>query len=136
MNSNDPHTEERTRITAQKTKILAILGCSGTIILGILIVLLSAKIFLDYISTPEETQIMTSESPNGKNKIEFFKIDEFPDPILKIKYDNRYIIKQGILPIPDNISVEWKNDKEADVLINGPGKATEKKPEIEEIEFK
>jgi|SRR5690625_310163 len=136
MNSNDPHTEERTRITAQKTKILAILGCSGTIILGILIVLLSAKIFLDYISTPEETQIMTSESPNGENKIEFFKIDEFPDPILKIKYDNRYIIKQGTLPIPDKISVEWKNDKEADVLINGPGKATEKKPEIEEIEFK
>jgi hypothetical protein len=112
------------------------LGCFGIIIMGIIIILLGAKIFLDYINPPAETQIMTSESPNRINKIEFYKVDEFPDPILKIKYGNRYIIKQGTLPIPENISVQWKNDKEADVLISGPGKAAEEKPLIEAIEFK
>lgn len=132
MHSNDSDTEIKNRMTAQKTKTLAILGCSGTIILGVLVILLSAWIFWDYITKPEETQIMTSESPNEKNRIEFFKVNEFPDPILKIKYDNRYIIKRSILPIANKISVEWKNDKEANVILDGKGK----EPHVEEIKFK
>lgn len=129
---NDPDTETKNRMTAQKTKTLAILGCFWSIILGGIVILLSAWIFWDYITTPTETQIMTSDSPNEKNRIEFFKIDGFPDPILKIKYDNRYIIKQNILPTPDRISVKWKNDQEATITLDGKGN----EPDVEEIKFK
>ncbi|MBY7144788.1 hypothetical protein KFZ56_17350 [Virgibacillus sp. NKC19-3] len=75
---------------------------------------------------------MVNQSPNGENKIEFYKVAEFPDPTLKIKYGNRYINKLNVLPNPDNISVEWKNDKEANVLLNENGR----EPDIEKIEFK
>lgn len=132
MHSNDLDTEIKTRKTTQNTKTLAILGCLGTIILGVLVILLSAWILLLYMTTPKETHIMTSESPNEKNRIEFFRIEEFPDPILKIKYDNRYIIKMNILPSSDRISVEWKNDKEANVILDGNGK----EPDVEGVKFK
>lgn len=132
MSLNDFDTEAKTRTTARKTKIIAILGCFGTIILGILVILLSAWILLLYMTTPTETHIMTSQSPNEKNRVEFFRIEEFPDPILKIKYDNRYIIKMNILPSSDKISVEWKNDKEANIILDGNGK----EPDVEEVKFK
>lgn len=120
------------KMTAQKTKTLPILGCIGTITLGVIVILLSVWIIFLYAFTPTETLIMTSESPNKKNSIEFFKIEEFPDPILKIKYDNRYIIKMNILPSPDRITVEWENDQEAHVILNRGGNETD----IEEIQFK
>lgn len=131
MHSHDLDTEAKNIMATQKTKILAILGCFGTIILGVLVILLSAWILLLYMTTPKETHIMTSQSPNEKNRIEFFRIEEFPDPILKIKYDNRYIIKMNILPSPDKISVEWKSDQEANVSLDGNGK----EPDVEEIKF-
>lgn len=129
MNSNDSHIEGKIRMTAQKTKVLAILGCSGTIVLGFLVVLLSAWIYLDYAFTPEITELKVSHSPNNKNKIIINKIGEFPDPTLKIQYGNRYIIKTKV---PDNISVEWKNDDEADVILTRQGW----EPDIEKVEFK
>jgi len=132
MHPNDPDIEIKSRLAAQRTKTIAILGCFGTIVFGILVILLSAWIFWGYVTTPKETLIMTSESPNEQNRIEFFQVDEFPDPILKIKYNNRYIIKQNILPSPDRISVEWKNDTEANVILDGNGN----EPDVEEINFK
>lgn len=129
MNSKDNLIEDRNRKTKNKTKALAILGCSGSIFLGIIVILLSGKMLLDYIFTPEETLIKTIPSPNDEYTIELYRIDEFPDPSLKIKYDNRYIIKPNTSV--NQVSIEWKSDKEADVIID---KGNE--PQIENITFK
>src|SRR5699024_8305385 len=116
MNSKDNLIEEATGKTKNKTKAFAILGCSGSIFLGIIVILLSGKMLLDYIFTPEETLIKTIPSPNDEYTIELYRIDEFPDPSLKIKYGNRYIIKQNTSV--NQVSIEWKNDKKADVIVD------------------
>ncbi|WP_080873548.1 hypothetical protein [Oceanobacillus timonensis] len=77
---------------------------------------------------PEETQLMLSQSPNQENEIEVVKIAEFPDPILQINYDNQTIKKTKM---PHDISVEWKNDREASVILARSGR----EPDIVHVEF-
>lgn len=106
----------------EKTKLLTIIGCFfGIVIIGLL--MLSLLIwFLYYLFVPRETQLIISESPNNKNKIEIVKRDDFPDPTLRIYYDNKSIMKTKL---PDDISVEWDNDYEANVVLITHGRQTD-----------
>lgn len=123
MNRNGDYIEGR-----EKTKFLTKIGCFfGTVIIGPLVILLITWI-LYHTFFPNETQLMVSESPNNKNKIEIVRIEDFPDPTIKINYDNKYILKTKL---PDNISVEWKNDHEANVILSKQGR----EPDIIKVEF-
>lgn len=78
---------------------------------------------------PKETEFKVSHSPNKKNKIEFFRVEDFPRPTLRIDYDENSIV---INNLPKKIDVIWKNDKEAEVTLTREGN----KSLIKEIEFK
>ncbi|MBP1917457.1 hypothetical protein J2Z23_004463 [Lederbergia galactosidilyticus] len=54
---------------------------------------------------PRETQLKISHSPNHINNMKIVKLNEFPNPTLRIKYDHKYITKTKL---PDHISVEWE----------------------------
>jgi len=79
-----------------------------------------------------------SHAPNHKNKIEIVEMDDFPKPPpkIRIKYKDTYIepsmgtnIRRGFRS--ENISVTWKNNVEATVVIHVEGH----EPIITEIEF-
>lgn len=95
--------------------------------MGILIITLIIWL-LYHVFVPKETQLMVSDSPNNKNKIEIVRVEDFPDPTLRINYDNNSIMKTKL---PNDISVEWRNDYEADVILAKQGR----KPDIVKVEF-
>ncbi|WP_062349899.1 hypothetical protein [Bacillus kwashiorkori] len=111
----------------EKTKLLTKIGCFlGIVILGIFAILIPAWLYFSY---PDETQLMVSHSPNNINTIEVVKTDDFPDPTIRIYYDDKHITKTKL---PNDISVEWINDYEANVIL----KKQKREPEIVYIEFK
>jgi hypothetical protein len=122
MSWNDNHNFER-----EKTKFLTKIGCFFiVVILGLFMVLLVAW----FTSSSQETQLKVSYSPNNKNLIEIVKEDDFPDPALRIKYDNNKSVMKT--KIPDKITVEWKNDYEAIVILSKQGR----EPETVNINFR
>ncbi len=123
MNWNTDYMVEQ-----EKTKFATKIGCcSGIVLIGIFIIAL--VIWLLYnIFIPNETQLIVSDSPNNKNKIEIVRIEDFPDPTLRINYDNNSIMKTKL---PDDISVEWISDYEADVILTKQGSETD----IVKVEF-
>lgn len=82
-----------------------------------------------FFSHSDETQLKVSHSPNNINTIEVLKKDDFPDPTIRIKYDDKSIMKTTI---PDTVSVQWNNDSEAKVILTKQGR----EPSIVEIKFK
>lgn len=123
MNWNAEDIEER-----EKTKLLTKIGCFfGVVIMGFLMIVLMIWV-LYRLFVPHETQLMVSDSPNNKNKIEIVRIEDFPDPTLSINYENKSIMKTKL---PDDIAVEWKNDNEADVILAKQGS----EPDIIKVEF-
>lgn len=120
-NENDDHL-----VNAQKTKFLTGIGCFfAVIILGLIVVILPAWLFF---SQPKETQLTVSHSPNNINTIEVVRIEDFPDPTIIIKYDNKSVMKTKL---PDKISVKWKDDYEADVVLTKQGR----EPDIVKVTF-
>lgn len=112
-------------VEREKTKLLTNIGCLfGVVILG----LLAISIVVWCISSTQETRLKISHSPNNINSIEIVKKDDFPDPIIRIKYDDKSIMKTKI---PDKITVEWKNDYQAIVILTKQGR----KPDMVDIEF-
>ena len=123
MDWNDNHIVDR-----EKTKLFTKIGCFfGIVIIGPLVIILLAWSFF-HTFFPNETELLVSHSPNNINKIEIIRIEEFPDPILRIKYDTKSISKTKL---PDNISVEWKNDFEANVILTKFGR----EPDIVKVQF-
>lgn len=111
----------------QKAKLKIGIGCFfGVVIFGLLVVFIPIWLFFSYSG---ETQLKVSHSPNNVNTIEIVKKDDFPDPTIRIKYDNKSIMKTTI---PDNISVQWNNDFEANVILTKQGR----EPGIVKVEFK
>ena len=122
MDWNDDHIVDR-----EKTKHLTGIGCFlGIVILGLLVILIPAWLYFSY---PEETQLKVSHSPNNINTIEVVRIEEFPDPTLRINYDNNSVMKTKM---PDNISVQWEDDYKANIILTGQGR----EPDIVKVEFK
>lgn len=114
-------------LNRQKAKLQTGIGCFfGVVILGLLVILVPIWLFFSH---SYETQLKVSHSPNNVNTIEIVKKDDFPDPTIRIKYDNKSIMKTTI---PDNISVQWNNDFEADVILTKQGE----EPGIVTVEFK
>lgn len=128
MDWNEDYEEEQ-----QRAKHSSGMGCFfWMIILGLLVILVLAWYpakLIYYSIYPEETQLKVSHSPHNKNKIEIVRIESFPDPTLRINYQDKYITKTKI---PDRISVKWKNDDEAHVILTKQGR----EPSIVKIEFK
>src|SRR5699024_6558264 len=123
MDWNADYIEER-----EKTKFATKTGCFfGIVIMGILIITLIIWL-LYHVFVPNESQLIVSDSPNNKNKIEIVSVEDFPDPTLRINYDNNSIMKTKL---PNDISVEWRNDYEADVILAKQGR----KPDIVKVEF-
>ncbi|WP_339148980.1 MULTISPECIES: hypothetical protein [unclassified Sutcliffiella] len=123
MDWNTVNNEER-----EETKFYTKIGCFfGVVIIGLLIIAfiigISYRVFV-----PSEIQLMVSDSPNNKNKIEIVRVEDFPDPTLRINYDNNSIIKTNL---PDDISIEWKNDYEANVILVRQGQ----EPDVVKVEF-
>ncbi|MEK3886183.1 hypothetical protein [Bacillus sp. FSL K6-3431] len=121
MEWNDDYIED-----IEKTKFLTKIGCLFWIIIGTLVILL---ITWNLYHTIYPIQLMVSHSPTNKNKIEIVRIEDFPDPTLRINYDNKQITKTTLA---DKISIEWKNDYEANVMLT----KHEREPDIVKIEFK
>ncbi|WP_062052100.1 hypothetical protein [Bacillus sp. JCM 19034] len=120
MDWNDNHIVKR-----EKTKLLTKIGCFfGVVTLGLLVIIIVAW----YLLSPQETELKVSDSPNNINSIKIVKIDDFPDPTIRINYDNKSIMKTKI---PDKISIEWENDYEAIVILTRQGR----EPDIVKIEF-
>lgn len=112
-------------VEREKTKLFTKIGCLfGVVILG----LLAISVVVWYISSTQETRLEISHSPNNINSIEIVKKDDFPDPTIRIKYDDKSIMKTKI---PDKITVEWKNDYKAVVILTRQGR----EPDIVDIEF-
>ncbi|WP_413380971.1 hypothetical protein [Alkalihalobacillus sp. 1P02AB] len=122
MDWNEDDSLER-----QKTKLLTGIGCFLGLVFLVLLVILALG-WLFFLKSPEETQLEVSFSPNDINKIEVVKVDAFPDPILRIKYDDKSIMKTKL---PQIISIEWKNDYEAEVILTRRGR----EPDIVKVEF-
>lgn len=119
---SDDHVVER-----QKTKLLTGIGCFfGIAILGFFVIFASVRIY--HLIYPGETQLKISHSPNNINTIEIVRIEDFPDPTLRINYDDKSIIKTKL---PNKISVEWQNDYEANVILTTQGE-----PNVVKVEFK
>lgn len=123
MDWNTDYMEEQ-----EKIKFTTKIGCCfGVVLIGILMIALVAWLLYN-IFIPNETQLLVSDSPNNKNKIEIVRIDDFPDPTLRINYDDNSIMKTKL---PDEISVEWINDDEANVILTKQGRETD----IVKVEF-
>ena len=119
--------EDNYILNKQKAKLQTGIGCFfGVVILGLLVILVPIWLFFSH---SDETQLKVSHSPNNVNTIEVVKKDDFPDPTIRIKYDDESIMKTTI---PDNISVQWNNDFEAKVILTKRGE----EPSIVEVKFK
>ncbi|WP_416314309.1 hypothetical protein [Rossellomorea sp. FS2] len=119
MDWNDNSVEQ------EKTILLTKIGyLFGVVILGVVGIVIVAW----YISYSEETQLEISHSPNKINSMEIVKKDDFPDPNIRITYGDKSIMKTKI---PDKISIEWKNDYQATLILTKQGR----EPDIVEIEF-
>ncbi|MBM7542800.1 hypothetical protein [Amphibacillus cookii] len=118
--------EDDYNLNEQKVKFLTGIGCFWVIVILVLMVV-SVPVWL-YFSYSEETQLLVSHSPNNIKTIEIVRIEDFPDPTLRINYDNKSIMKTKL---PDNISVEWENDYEANVILT----RQKREPDIVKIEF-
>lgn len=115
-------------VVREKTKLFTKIGCFfGIVIIGPLVIILLAWSFF-HTFFPTEKELLISHSPNQINKIEIVQIEEFPDPILRIKYDDKFITKTKL---PDDITVEWAHDYEANVILTKHGR----KPDIVSVEF-
>lgn len=126
-NENTMDGESDYILSKEKAKLQIGIGCFfGVVILGLLIILIPIWLLF---SLSDETRLKISHSPNNVNTIEIVKKDDFPDPTIRIKYENKSIMKTKI---PDNISVQWDNDFEAIVILYKQGKD----PGIVEIKFK
>lgn len=121
MNGEDDYI-----LNKQKAKLFTGIGCFFWIVILVLVVVL-VPVWL-YFSYPEETQLMVSHSPNNINTIEIVRIDEFPDPTLRINYDDKSIMKTKL---PDDLSVEWENDYEANVILI----RQKREPDVVKIKF-
>ncbi|MGG0716737.1 hypothetical protein ABE096_03940 [Robertmurraya massiliosenegalensis] len=121
MNGEDDYI-----LNKQKAKLFTGIGCFfGIVILVLVVVLVPVWLYFSY---PEETQLMVSHSPNNINTIEIVRIDEFPDPTLRINYDDKSIMKTKL---PDDLSVEWENDYEANVILI----RQKREPDVVKIKF-
>lgn len=113
-------------VDREKTKLSTKFGCFfGIVILMLLIILVPVWFYFSY---PDETQLKVSHSPNNVNIIQIVKKDDFPNPTLRIYYGDEYISRTKL---PDNISVEWENDYEADVILTRQGR----EPDIVKVKF-
>lgn len=103
----------------EKTKSLTKMGCLfGVILMGVLMIsFIGWGLFR--IIPAEETHLLTSRSPDDTNEIEIVMVHDFPDPALHINYQDQTIIKAKI---PDDISVKWINDHEANVILLKQGR--------------
>ena len=100
------------KFNRQKAKIQTGMGCFfSVIIFGLLLIIV--PIWLLFFHSDEKV-LKVSHSPNHVNKIEVVKKNDFPDPTIRIKYDDKNIMKTTI---PDTILVEWDNDFEAKVIL-------------------
>lgn len=122
MHRNEDVMKER-----HTTKILLKLCCT----LGILIIvffLVPLFIWSYANKNPEVNQLEHSMSPNQNNEIEIVKIDEFPDPIIRINYADQSIMKTKI---PHDIIVDWISEYEAIITLKRSGR----EPDIVVVEF-
>ncbi|KIL53154.1 hypothetical protein [Jeotgalibacillus campisalis] len=119
MDWNDDSVEQ------EKTKFSTKMGCLFIpVALGISVISIAAW----YILSSQETQLKISHSPNQLNSIEIVKKHDFPDPTIRIYYDDKNVMKTQI---PDKTTVEWKNDYQAIVTLTKQGQ----EPDIVDIEF-
>lgn len=125
----------------QKTKFLSGIGCLlWTLILTILIVTPIAYYGGKFIYDMKfkENTLVVSKSPNQLHRIEVVEVGGpvfFGPSKVRIKYENHYIDRSigndGATLQPSNVSVNWENDQEAIITLDGH----EQDPEIEEFKL-
>ncbi len=117
--------DDKNSLEHEKSILSVKIGCFfGVIMMGLLAVLVIGWHAL----FPQETLLKASESPNKINMVEIVRKNDFPDPTIRINYDQKSIMKTKI---PDSISVEWRNDYEATVILEMQGR----EPSIVDITF-
>jgi len=78
-------------LNRQKAKLQIGIGCFfSVVIVGLLVILVPIWLLSSH---SDETLLIVSHSPNEVNVIEVVKKDDFPDPTIRIKYDNQNIMK-------------------------------------------
>lgn len=117
--------DDKNSLEHEKSILFVKIGCFfGVIMMGLLAVLVIGWHAL----FPQETLLKASESPNKINMVEIVRKNDFPDSTIRINYGQKSIMKTKI---PDSISVEWRNDYEATVILEMQGR----EPSIVDITF-
>lgn len=109
------YTGEDYKTLKQKTFLKYALGCFfGLVIIGLVVIGISIWLISSIIKS-DEKQLVISHSPNDINIIEVIAKNEFPHQISTIiQYGEESITK---MYRPDNISIEWHNDYEAEIIF-------------------
>ncbi|MEW4306013.1 hypothetical protein Q0N12_11490 [Rossellomorea marisflavi] len=115
----NPRTDHEDEIDIRKTKNLTGIGCLLAVVLPILLLpFIIGWLFF----RAGETTLEISSSPHDVHTIEVVKVDEFPDPVIDIRYGDQVMTKTKI---PDDIKIHWESDQKATVtLIKGDRKQT------------
>lgn len=115
----NPRTDHEDEIDIRKTKNLTGIGCLLAVVLPILLLpFIIGWLFF----RAGETTLEISSSPHDVHTIEVVKVDEFPDPVINIRYGDQVMTKTKI---PDDIKIHWESDQKATVtLIKGDRKQT------------
>lgn len=115
-------------VEIEKTKLFTKIGCLIGVFIFVLLAISVVVWYVFSIFSYQEKTLELSHSPNNINSIEIVMTNDFPDPTIKIKYDDKSIMKTKI---PDEITVEWKNDYQAIVILAKQGR----EPDIVDLEF-
>ncbi|UKS66382.1 hypothetical protein [Rossellomorea marisflavi] len=107
----NPRTAREDEIEIEQTKNLTRVGCLLAVVIPIL--LLPFIIGWLFFRTGETT-LEVSSSPHDVHTIEVVKVDEFPDPVVDIRYGDQVITKTKI---PDEIKIHWDDDEHATVIF-------------------
>lgn len=100
-------------------------SCLILLLIIVVLVLILITIFIYFINF-KETEILSSQSPNGKNVIEIVEKGEtaffFPSTV-RVKYKNKYIERMvsndGKMLNDSNFTISWQNDTEATITLYG-----------------
>ena len=113
----------------QKTMFFTGLGCFLWIVIFVVFISFYPAKFIYHLFVPAEKLLLVSHSPNEINSIKIVKRDDFPDPTIRILYQDKNVMKTKI---PDELSVQWENDDSATVIFIKEGRDAD----IVEIDFK
>lgn len=109
-----------------RTKVRTMWGC----LIGLVILILGPIVFFavkfHYVTEIKESSLVVSNSPNNMNTVKIVQVGEpffFGPSSIRLKYNDDYfdtqISNDGKTLDQSNVEINWKNDFEATITLNG-----------------